>query len=698
MVNDMVNTLLEVYKVEEIAYRAGVTAGTVTRWAKCKSSPQPEREALIRKMYCDYEKKNNPINTSIDKCLNSLREIFHKTSRFSSRNEALEEISKLFFAHMMSVISEEKGITKQLSYDKQNTARNLKEFVHSEFMKYCQEDNQYDISFELKIKDGENQLAEEIISLFDKELSGLIIKEQIVGTDIINEIFGKFLADSFVDEKQLGQYLTPQEIVNFANELLACDLNIDDIMSDDFGYVLDPSCGVGSFLTAFIDKYSSTIADMKEQSEVIQKLVEEKIVGIDKSERMFKLALINLSMFGYQRMKLYLKNALSIHEIDLQEKVSVIMTNPPFGAEFPVDEISGFKIVSEWLDKKPKKVNSELLFIEKYIEWLKPGGRLLCIVPDSILNNKGIYESLRNGILKEISIRAVISLPSNTFATTGTETKTSLLYFVKEPYDPDKKTYMAICNNNGYDVVSSGAHKTKRYNHESDLALILSDYKNKEECIGQWVSGVNDYSRWDATFHATITKEISAKIESKGLIQIKDVSTLMNERFNPKRMEKNTFFDYIEISDVDANQMRAYGKKVLCDEAPSRARKTVHTNDIIVSTVRPERGIVAVIDEEQDGFVCTTGFAVLKSTTIDPMVLAYLIQSEFVSMQIRKYAMGISYPVIDEKELLEVYLPISKKDMKKYDKVTKQLKEKERELSRLRKEFKDRVQQDIIAM
>ena len=60
--------------------------------------------------------------------------------------------------------------------------------------------------------------------------------------------------------------------------------------------------------------------------------------------------------------------------------------------------------------------------------------------------------------------------------------------------------------------------------------------------------------------------------------------------------------------------------------------------------------------------------------------------------------MGISYPVIDEKELLEVYLPISKKDMKKYDKVTKQLKEKERELSRLRKEFKDRVQQDIIAM
>lgn len=695
-INNIANTLVEGYSVEEVAFRMGVSVNTVYRWTRNETTPQPKQEALLRKLYADFPKNQNQVNNAVDKCLNELREIFHKTSRFSSRNEALEEISKLFFAHIMSVMDGKRGLSKDIIKSEENAAKELKQFVSRQFELFFCDKNDWDFSFELNIKESENKFAVEIVNIFESNFHEIGMFDSITGTDILNEIFGKFLTDSFVDEKQLGQYLTPQEIVTFAIELIFSDLKKEDVLEQEI--VLDPSCGVGSFLTAYVDKIYSLYKNDDDRNTIIKNLLENRLVGIDKSERMLKLALTNLAMFGYKNTRLYLKNALEALDLELENNVSIIMTNPPFGAEFMEEEIAGFDIVSKWAEKKPKKVNSEILFVEQYIKWLKQGGVLVCIVPDSILNNKGLYESLRNGISNDVVIEAVISLPSNTFATTGTETKTSLLYLRKEKYTSTHKTYMAICENVGYDVISVGAHKTKRYNGTSELIEILNDYRNRTDKKGQWIENLNEYQRWDATYHASISKKMMQKMEKKRLLQIKDVAELMNERFNPKRLGDGELFDYIEISDVDANQLRTYGKKMLAEDAPSRARKIVHKNDVIVSTVRPERGIVAVVDEKQDGFVCTTGFAVLKPKGIDSLVLALLLQSEFVSRQIKKYAMGISYPVIDEKDLLEIYLPISKMDNKKYDEDVERIRCLEKELDLLRSNFKNAISSEMMAI
>jgi type I restriction-modification system DNA methylase subunit len=478
--------------------------------------------------------------------------------------------------------------------------------------------------------------------------------------------------------------------------MVFCDLSVDKVLCDEFGYILDPCCGVGSFLAAFIEKVYSSSLIKEGASQIIKKFINNKIIGIDKSERMIKLAMINLSMFGCHDTKLFLVNALDVNSLNLDGNVSVILTNPPFGAEFPSNELDDFKIVHSWSETKPKKVNSEILFLEKYIDWLKPGGLLVCIVPDSILNNKGIYENLRRGISKNVTIRAVISLPQNTFATTGTETKTSLLYLSKEPYTGHEKTYMAICNNNGYDVATVGTHRTKKYNDSSDLHRILNDYKTGKEEHGQWVGELNDCHRWDATYHVSLPSKIKQRIAESTLMRVKDVAELTNERFNPKRLEANKTFNYIEISDVDAISMRAHGKAVLCSEAPSRARKLVREQDVIFSTVRPERGIVAVISDVQDRFVCTTGFAVLRTKRIAPMALSYLLQSDFVIAQIKKYSVGISYPAIDEKDLLEIILPISDDNFETYDDIAKQIENMERQISDLRGMFKNEIDKKLV--
>lgn len=694
-INAITKILVEEYSVERVADRVSVTVNTIYRWLRGESKPQPKQEALLRKLYDDHgDGDNNELNRSVDICLNELREIFHKTSRFSSRNEALEEISKLFFAHIVSIMKGGDGISSRLKIQRNKSAEALKEFVDMKFGEVVKGNREY--TFSLRMKESENQFADEIIDAFEKNLGRKENFDNIAGTDILNDIFGKFLADSFVDEKQLGQYLTPQEIVSFAINLYFADVEICEAVNEENGYIVDPYCGVGSFLTAYVDKVYKGLEGKKERGNILRGIIENKIIGIDKSERMIKLAMINLAMFGYANTALYLQNALDFSDIDLENKVSLIVTNPPFGAEFSAKEAEKYYIVSNWPDKKPAKVNSELLFVEQYIKWLKPGGVLLCIIPDSILNNKGLYEILRTGISDEISIQAVVSLPSNTFATSGTETKTSLLYLKKESYNKEHKTYLAICENNGYDVISAGAHKTKRYNSCSDLQDILNDYRNKTEKKGQWIAGLNDFSRWDAAYHATITKKMMEKIVQNGLVQIKDVAELSTERFNPKRLSEGEYFDYIEISDVDANQLRTYGKKVLGSQAPARARKLVHKDDIIISTVRPERGIVAVVDENQEGSVCTTGFAVIHPKAMDSMVLALILQSDFVIKQIKKYEMGISYPVIDEKDLMEIHLPLSGTDYSKYDNITDRIKRLENELSSLRSEFKKSISLEVL--
>src|SRR5262249_20036 len=162
----------------------------------------------------------------------------------------------------------------------------------------------------------------------------------------LNEVFGKFLADSFVDEKELGQYLTPREVITFM-----CGLALDGLSDSEvaifsspktcaeFGLILDPSFGVGSFLAEIISQLIERLTvDEASHPSWLESMLNHVLVGIDKSERMVRLALTNLAMFGFPIAKLYLANALSRNGADgrLTEsfvgKAKIILTNPPFGA------------------------------------------------------------------------------------------------------------------------------------------------------------------------------------------------------------------------------------------------------------------------------------------------------------------------------------------------------------------------------
>jgi len=669
----------------------------------------------------DLLSRNMRLHNAVDKTLRELREILHRRGRLSSRNEALDELCKLLFAHIMSIINGSRGICRKTvlsgNNDNSKAAISLKSFVTQIVSRHMPESLSHEMKpsdFSLIIKPNENQLAIEIIDCFEKLLSKEAVGKisDFEELDILNDVFGKFLADSFINEKELGQYLTPTEIVNFMVSLSIknmsdCELAdlTNPVKCSNVGNILDPSCGVGSFLVDMIKnlrKKVSSIYERDSQIEWLSNMMKNVIVGIDKSERMIRLALANVAMFGVPSVRLYLANSLDRIGHDqaltksLEGKVRLILTNPPFGAEFKGNDLLKYQIVTRWAKRIPPKVNSEILFIERYLDWLMPGGQLLAIVPDSILTNKGIYKDLRNGLADKVEILSVVSLPNFTFGTAGTTTKTSILHIKKRNNNNSSQhlTYFAICNNIGYNVATKASQKTKIVNGSSELLKILDEYSLPDASliIGKRVQQVAKTKRWDANYNAFLPKAISERIKYRldSDVYLSDVAKLSNDRFNPMKCTKKSF-QYIEISDVDVNTCMVTTKTIQCSHAPSRARKMVRFGDVLFSTVRPERKIVGVVGKDQDGSICTTGFAVLRPYAIDSLMLAYLLKTDFVSLQVLRNNIGIAYPAIDENCLLDILLPIKKDELAILESSAKDILEYDFKIRNMRKNIKDEV-------
>lgn len=721
--SDLIRQLLDYYTLETLSEITGIKATLLTRSLTSVSILNNDMEAKLKELHSttvENKLSKELFKEILDKILIDLRETLHRKGRISSRNEAIDQLSSLLFAQIMSLKHNDKGIgalSESEGFDG-NEATVLKNFVEEQIKKFIPIQLNHEISwkdFELKIKNSENSFAKEIIKTFNKSNTLLAFStlKTLDEVDIFNEVFGKFLANSFVDEKELGQYLTPKEIVKSMVEMSLRSISQKDLdilihpeNCKNFGIILDPSCGVSSFLSEILRRLYKEVVNQygpKKAKIWLENMANNVIYGIDKSERMVKLTIANFATFGIQVSNIHLANSLEHSSAKVTEdivgRVKLILTNPPFGAEFSGEDLNTYKIAQGWTSGN--KIDSEILFLERYLDWLQPGGQAIMIVPDSILTNKGIFERLRTIIAENAHIKGVLSLPSETFSAAGTTTKTSILHLQKINNDQIEMsgTYFAICEDIGYKVAVKGTQKIKISSSKNDLDLVLSEYNlNKKPSFGTYVWGASNESRWDATYHASLPKVFLEIIKNKenNLVFLSDVAMLINERINPKKIaDEQSTFSYIEISNIDSQTFKVSPNEVSCLEAPSRARKLVRRGDVLFSTVRPERGTIGIVTEKEDGSICTTGLAVLRPIGIDSLTLSYLLKSELVLSQILRFNTGIAYPVIDESCLLSVILPIDKDSLATYHDAANEVLKLQQELNQKRELFKTSIQRSL---
>jgi len=160
----------------------------------------------------------------------------------------------------------------------------------------------------------------------------------------------------------------------------------------------------------------------------------------------------------------------------------LILTNPPFGAKIPVvgkDLLKQYQLGHRWIEKDDvwqrttellDKQPPQVLFIERCLQLLKPGGRAGIVLPEGVFGNPSdryIWEYIR----QNATVLAIVSLPPETFQP-STHTKTSVVFFEKGA--ASKRVFMAIATTIGHNKNGKEIFKIK-----PDCSFVVDAAGNK---------------------------------------------------------------------------------------------------------------------------------------------------------------------------------------------------------------------------
>ena len=143
------------------------------------------------------------------------------------------------------------------------------------------------------------------------------------------------------------------------------------------------------------------------------------------------------------------------------------------------------------------------------------------------------------------------------------------------------------------------------------------------------------------------------------LVKLADVCEKQTGIRDP-RLEPEKTFRYIDISRVDNKLKRiTEAKQLIGKEAPSRARKIVRENDVILSTTRPNLNAIATVPKELDSEICSTGFCVLRSTSlVDATYLFLYLQSGNFVETLSDLVKGALYPAVTDSQVMSQKIPL----------------------------------------
>jgi len=117
-------------------------------------------------------------------------------------------------------------------------------------------------------------------------------------------------------------------------------------------------------------------------------------------------------------------------------------------------------------------------------------------------------------------------------------------------------------------------------------------------------------------------------------------------------------FSYIDIDSVEnGSGVITAVKEIAGKDAPSRARRVVRTDDVIMSEVRPYLKAFALVPKKLNNQICSTGFAVLRSKgAVDPKYLLNTLFSDAVIEQCNRMMVGAQYPALNDSQVKKIQI------------------------------------------
>jgi len=182
------------------------------------------------------------------------------------------------------------------------------------------------------------------------------------------------------------------------------------------------------------------------------------------------------------------------------------------------------------------------------------------------------------------------------------------------------------------------------------------------------------------------------------VMRLGKVTEINKESQDPKREFPQRKFLYIDIDSVEnGTGVIKEVKSIVGKEAPSRARRVVHYNDIIMSTVRPYLKAFAIIPERYENQICSTGFAVLTcKSKLSSLYLLYTLFSKLVIEQCNRMMVGGQYPALNNSQVARIKIPLA--PLPEQQKIAEILStvDKKIEIEKKRKEKLERIKKGLM--
>lgn len=353
---------------------------------------------------------------------------------------AFDEVSKLLFCKL----KDEKGTKKNEHYKFQIGTHESPDEVFSRIDHIYQNAKQEDSEvFKEDIK-----LEPKIVYNVVEHLQELYLNKTDLDTKGI--AFERFMQDFF--KGQMGQYFTPRLVVDFCVKMM---------IPDRSHLILDPACGSGGFLLYTMDsirEFAESNYDMQEAWQHWHNFAMNNLFGIEVNDKIARVCKMNMIIHDDGHTNIISNDSLiqfpNLKKMNKgfdKDHFDMVLTNPPFGAKIKRTEKDYLNNYDLAKDKDTQK--SEALFIERCIDFIKPGiGKIAIILPDGILTNVSM-QYVRDYILRRCEILAVVSLPVFAFSHYGAGVKSSIVFMRRKNEDEEDKDYeifMAIADHIGY--------------------------------------------------------------------------------------------------------------------------------------------------------------------------------------------------------------------------------------------------------
>ncbi|AYR20420.1 N-6 DNA methylase [Alcaligenes faecalis] len=488
-----------------------------------------------------------------------------------------------------------------------------------------------------------------------------------IDADLNGRLFETFL-NATMRGKDLGQFFTPRSLVKLGVKLAQLKV---DVPQTNGGHhtdlVLDACCGTGGFLIDILADMWAKVdarADLAEDQKLALKhsIANEAIVGVDIANApiLARIARLNMYLHGDGGTRIFHLNALDPHLADsatdspesIHEKqelrelfrpnsFDVVITNPPFAKALDRSTPEEIRILDSYELASRRSgsngsIRSVLLFLERYAQLLKPGGRMITIVDDGILSGDD-YRWFREKLRQWFLIKAVISLPGDAFQRSNARVKTSYIVVEKRISHTqlNPPVFMYPCQYVGND-------DPKRQRPRAGDAE-LRELANQE--INDVIHALQDFQQGQGNPKYTVpANRINDRLDVKNCLMspgrqqvvwrdlghtVYTLKTMLEERqYTEDELVTRDSPDPVTVMVVRYEGIAEASEELNPADSSYAKLYPVQAGDIVISNIAASHGSIAVIPEELAGCVVSSEYTVLKARPgFDPVVLQLILRS-----------------------------------------------------------------------